>query len=69
MTKYEADDAASINKRMEEIKAERWKNIQGTPIEATEAAPDIDWSKWQMGTDYCGYTFDPNVLANFKIRT
>jgi hypothetical protein len=55
----EADDAAAINKRMEEIKAERWKNIQGTPIEATEAAPAIDWSTWATGTDYSGY----NVAA------
>jgi hypothetical protein len=45
MTKYEADDAAAINKRMEEIKAERWKQIQGTPI---DPPADVDWTKWNM---------------------
>ncbi len=45
MTKYEADDAAAISKRMEEIRAERWRNIQGKPI---EAPADIDWTGWNM---------------------
>lgn len=66
---YQADDAAAIAKRMEEIKAERWKHIQGTPIEATEAAPDIDWSKWQMGTDYCGFQVLHRYVAAPKLRT
>ena len=46
MTKYEADDAAAINRRMEEIKAERWAAIQGKSLEGepVEAPKDIDWT-------------------------
>jgi hypothetical protein len=32
-----ADDVGSIAKRMEEIKAERWKAIQDQPVEETKA--------------------------------
>jgi hypothetical protein len=49
VTKYEADDAAAINKRMEEIQAERWAAIRGKPLEdakPVEAPGDIDWSKF-----------------------
>lgn len=36
-----ADDCAAINRRMEEIAAERRANIMGKPI---EAPADIDWT-------------------------
>jgi hypothetical protein len=52
VTKYEADDAAAINKRMEEIQAERWQRIQGTPLDdakPTEPPSEIDWTKWNTG--------------------
>jgi hypothetical protein len=32
-----ADDVGSIAKRMEEIKAERWKAIQDKPLEETKS--------------------------------
>jgi hypothetical protein len=37
-----ADDVASIAKRMEEIKADRWRAIQDKPLE--EAKPEEFWA-------------------------
>ena len=46
MTSKLADEYSDINKRLEEIQAERQAHIMGKPIEGepTEAPKDIDWS-------------------------
>jgi hypothetical protein len=45
MTTKAADDMPTIAQRLKEIQAERWKHIQGTPIEPPS---DVDWTKWNM---------------------
>jgi hypothetical protein len=53
---YQADDSEYIAKRMEEIKAARWKNIQGDPIEAKTEQADLDnLANYMMG----GLDYDP----------
>jgi hypothetical protein len=48
------DDFEAIRRRAEEIKAEQNLALTGSTIEPTEAPAEIDWTKWQMGTDYVG---------------
>ena len=52
---YAADDFEAIRRREEEIKAERSLILTGSTLEGakpTEAPAEIDWTKWQLGTDY-----------------
>lgn len=54
---YAADDYEAIRRREEEIKAERSLALTGSTLEdakPTEPPTEIDWTKWQMGTDYVG---------------
>lgn len=59
MTSKLADEYSDINKRLEEIQAERRANIMGKPIEGepTEAPKDIDWGMYAP----CGYAITVNV--------
>jgi hypothetical protein len=52
---YIADDTDSIAKRMEEIKAERWRAIQDKPLEDTKADA-YDYAMW-------GYTPPAAIVA------
>jgi hypothetical protein len=65
MTSKLADDYSEINKRMEEIKAERQSHIMGKPLEGepTEAPADIDW------TGMYGYPCGFYRVAEVKLRT
>jgi len=59
-TKYHADDAPAIKRRMEEIQAERMRAIMGKPIEETKEVPTAGgWAMYGTGSGNLGHDYDP----------